>query len=138
MQPIPLGARGTYAMRVMPEHLANRFKDAILPEVLATPVMVSMMENAALNALKRYLDPGEIAVGIEVNVKHLAATPAGHQVEAVAEVIKIDGRRIEFAVSARDETEEIGRGSHARMAIDIERLKKRLEMKRGAMVGRGP
>ncbi len=116
-------------MRVMPEHLANQFKDAILPQVLATPVMVLMMENAALNAIRPYLDPGESAVGTEVNVKHLAATPAGHQVDAKAEVTKIDGRRIEFAVSARDETEEIGRGTHVRMIIDMNRLGARLAAK---------
>jgi fluoroacetyl-CoA thioesterase len=116
-------------MRVRPEHLANRFKDAILPQVFATPMMVLMMENAALNAIRPYLEPGESAVGTEVNVKHLAATPAGHQVEAEAVVTKIDGRRIEFAVSARDEIEEIGRGTHVRMIIDMNRLGARLAEK---------
>jgi fluoroacetyl-CoA thioesterase len=58
MGQIPLGAKGTFTLRVLPEHLANRFKDAILPQVLATPVMVLMMENAALNAIRQYLDPG--------------------------------------------------------------------------------
>ncbi len=63
MRQIPLGTRGTFTLRVLPEHLANRFKDAMLPQVLATPVMVLMMENAALNAIRPYLDPGESAVG---------------------------------------------------------------------------
>jgi fluoroacetyl-CoA thioesterase len=102
MRPIQPGARGSYSMQVQPQHLANQFKDTILPEVFATPMMVLAMENAALNAIRPYLDPGESAVGTVVNVKHLAATPAGHRIVAEAEVTKIDGRRIEFAVSARD------------------------------------
>jgi predicted thioesterase len=84
MRQIPLGARGTSALRVQPEHLANRFKDAMLPEVLATPVMILIMENAALNAIRPFLDAGESAVGSAVDVKHLAATPVGHEVRATA------------------------------------------------------
>ena len=73
MRQIPLGARGSSALRVQPEHLANRFKDAILPQVLATPVMILIMENAALNAIRPFLDAGESAVGTAVDVKHFAA-----------------------------------------------------------------
>jgi predicted thioesterase len=93
-------------------------------------MMVLAMENAALNAVKAYLDPGESAVGTDVNVKHLAATPVGHRVDAEAVVTKAEGRKIEFAVSARDETEEIGRGTHARAVVDIDRLNKRLAAKK--------
>ena len=100
MKQIPIGTTGTAALRVRPEHLANRFKDATLPQVFATPVMVLVMENAALNAIKPYLEPGESAVGIAVDVKHLAATPVGHDVRATAEVVGVDGKRIEFKVSA--------------------------------------
>ena len=129
MRPIPVGAKGTYSLRVMPAHLANQFKDAALPKVFATPMMVTAMENAALNAVRAYLDPGESAVGTAVNIKHLAATPAGHQVTAEAVVTKVDGRYIEFDVTARDETEEIGKGTHARMVVDMARLDKRLAAK---------
>ena len=89
MKQIPLGTTGTATLRVQPEHLANRFKDAILPPVLATPVMILIMENAALNAIKPFLDAGESAVGIAVDVKHLAATPVGHDVRATAEVVGV-------------------------------------------------
>ena len=58
MKQIPLGAKGSFNLLVQPEHLANRFKDAILPPVFATPVMIMVMENAALNAIRAYLDPG--------------------------------------------------------------------------------
>jgi len=130
MRPIPVGARGTYTLRVTPAHLANQFKDAALPKVFATPMMVTAMENAALNAVRDYLDPGESAVGTLVNVRHIAATPAGHQVTAVAEVTKVDGRRIEFTVSARDEIEEIGNGTHERMVVDMARIDRRLNSKK--------
>ena len=130
MRTVPIGARGSFSIQVERQHLASQFKDAILPEVFATPMMVLAMENAALNAIKPYLDPGESAVGTEINVKHIAATPAGLQVRAEAVVSGVYGRRIDFAISARDETEEIGRGTHIRIIIDIECLNKRLEAKR--------
>jgi fluoroacetyl-CoA thioesterase len=130
MRPIPVGAKGSFTMRVRPAHLANQFKDVSLPQVFATPMMVTIMENAALNAVREYLDPGESAVGTIVNVRHLAATPVGHQVTATAEVTKVDGRRIGFKVSARDETEEIGNGTHERMVVDMARLDKKLAAKK--------
>jgi fluoroacetyl-CoA thioesterase len=129
MRAIPVGAKGSYALRVTPAHLANQFKDAALPPVFATPMMVTAMENAALNAVRRYLDPGESAVGTGVNIRHLAATPVGHRVTAEAEVTKVDGRRIEFKVTARDEVEEIGNGTHERMVVDLPRLHQRLNVK---------
>ena len=129
MRAIPLGVTGSYALTVAPEHLASRFKDAILPPVLATPIMILMMENAALNAIRAYLEPGESAVGSAISVRHLAATPTGHSVTATAEVIGVAGRRIEFAVSARDEVEVIGEGTHERAVIDVRRLMQRLEGK---------
>jgi fluoroacetyl-CoA thioesterase len=130
MRPIPLGVKGTFTLRVMPAHLANRFKDAMLPEVFATPMMITAMENAALNAIRGYLEPSESAVGTAVDVRHLAATPVGHEVTAEAEVTSIDGRRIMFRVNARDEKEEIGRGTHERVIVDLRRLDERLAAKR--------
>src|ERR1700751_2790489 len=109
MREIPLGTKGDYTMRVEPEHLASKFKDDLLPQVLATPMMVLAMENAALNAIRLFLDANESAVGKSINTDHLAATPVGHEIQGFAEVIRVEGRRIEFKVSARDEVEEIGR-----------------------------
>jgi fluoroacetyl-CoA thioesterase len=91
--------------------------------------MVTAMENAALNAVRDYLEPGESAVGTLVNVRHIAATPAGHRITAEAEVTKVDGRRIEFKVSARDEIEPIGDGTHERMIVDLKRLDQKLKAK---------
>ena len=132
MRDIPVGAKGTYSLKVMPAHLANQFKDISLPPVFATPMMVTAMENAALNAVRDYLDPGESCVGTLVNVRHLAATPVGHRVTAEAVVTKVDGRRIEFTVTARDETEEIGNGTHERMVVDLARIAKKLASKKPA------
>jgi fluoroacetyl-CoA thioesterase len=129
MRSILVGAKGSFALRVRPEHLASRFKDPMLPNVLATPMMILAMENAALDAIRAFLEPGESAVGTGIDVRHLAATPLGHEVKAEAEVTKVDGRRIEFTVSARDETEEIGRGTHHRMVVDIGRMNERLAKK---------
>lgn len=129
MRQIPIGTKGTFTLRVRPEHLANQFKDAILPQVLATPVMILLMENAALNAIRSFLEAGETAVGSAIEVRHLAATPVGHEVVAEAEVTKVEGRRIEFKVSARDETEEIGSGTHQRMLINIDSFNARLANK---------
>ena len=88
MRQIPLGVKGSFNLLVQPEHLANRFKDAMLPPVLATPVMIMVMENAALNAIRAYLDPAESAVGTAVNVRHLAATPLGRLVSGEADCRK--------------------------------------------------
>jgi predicted thioesterase len=101
----------------------------MLPQVFATPMMIMAMENAALNAIRGYLDPGESAVGTAVDIRHLAATPVGHDVTAQAEVTGVDGRRIAFNVSARDENEEIGSGTHARVVVDVRRLDERLAAK---------
>ncbi|HEY8053767.1 MAG TPA: thioesterase family protein [Steroidobacteraceae bacterium] len=109
------------------EHLANRFKDAMLPPVLATPVMIMAMENAALNAIKPFLEAGESAVGTRVEVLHLAATPVGRQVVARARVTRVDGRRIEFQIEATDGVAPIGTGTHERMVIDMVRFLERLK-----------
>ena len=129
MRSIPVGAKGSFTLVVSPEHLANRFKDAMLPPVLATPVMIMMMENAALNAIKPYFDTGECALGTHVDVRHLAATPLGRTVTADAQVIRVDGKRIEFQIEASDGAERIGTGTHERMVIDLPKFSERLKAK---------
>ncbi|KRQ09670.1 MULTISPECIES: thioesterase family protein [Bradyrhizobium] len=129
MKRISTGTTGRFTLVVKPEHLANRFKDSILPPVLATPVMIMAMENAALNAVRDYLEPGESVVGTMVNVQHLAATVVGQTVTAMAEVTAVDGRRIAFSVRASDEIEEIGKGTHERMVVELAKLRKRLDEK---------
>lgn len=129
MRAIPVKAKGSFTIVVTPAHLASQFKDAMLPPVFATPMMVLAMENAALNAIRDYLDPGETAVGTAIDIRHVAATPVGQLVTAAAEVTEVRGRRIVFAVTAHDEVEDIGMGSHERMVIDLDSLTRRLEAK---------
>ena len=131
MTSIPPGASGSFTLLVTSEHLANRFKDATLPPVLATPVMIMAMENAALNAIKPFLAAGESAVGTRVDVLHLAATPVGRQVVARAEVTKVDGRRIEFRIEATDGVAAIGKGTHERLVITMARFIERLNARSG-------
>ena len=129
MRAIPVGSQATFSLVVSPEHLANRFKDATLPPVLSTPVMIMTMENAALNAIKPYFEAGETAVGTRVDVSHLAATPVGRRIVAFAEVTSIAGRHIEFRVHAMDGTDEIGRGTHGRVVIDLAAFTERMAAK---------
>ena len=129
MLPIPVGATGRTELMVGPEHLAIHVKSDILPAVLATPIMVLIMETAALDAVRPYLEPNESCVGTHVDVAHLAATPADQRVIAEATVTEVDGRRVSFNVTARDEHEEIGRGTHQRVVIDVAAFAERLAKK---------
>lgn len=129
MRFIPLGTKGRFELLVESGHLANRFKDVILPPTFATPMMVLIMENAALNAVRDFFDPGETAVGTKIHVAHVAATPIGHHVHAEAEVLAVEGQRIEFRVAAWDETGEIGHGTHERTVVDLARITSRLVKK---------
>ena len=131
MRPIPNGAQGQYELRVESAHLANRFKDSILPPVFSTPYLILIMENAALNAIRQYLEAGESAVGTHVDVRHLVATPVGHEVVGHAEVTGTDGRRIFFRVWAMDGQEEIGTGTHERTVVNIARIIERMTAKYG-------
>ena len=130
MRDIPIGTMGRASLIVRQEHLASQLKSSLLPPVLATPIMILVMENAALDAIRPFLDEGESAVGTVVDVRHLAATPIGQQVTAEARVTEVSDRRIVFAVAARDEVEEIGNGTHERMVVDLTRLGQRLEAKK--------
>ena len=132
MKEIPVGAKGLFSLVIQPKHLANQFKDAMLPPVLATPVMIMVMENAALNAIKAYLEPGVSAVGTRVDIRHLAPSPLGATVTGEAEVTRVDGRHVSFTVRATDDAEEIGVGTHERVVVDLARLQKRLDAKRAS------
>ncbi len=98
--------------------------------VFATPAMIALMEGAAVAAIDHLLPEGQASVGVMVNIRHLAATPLGHQVRARAEVTGIDGRQVSFKVEAWDEKEKIGEGTHTRFVIDLARYMQRLDSKR--------
>jgi predicted thioesterase len=131
LKAIPTGVQGEYVHRVESAHLANRFKDSILPPVFSTPYLILIMENAALNAIKQYLESGESAVGTRVDVRHLVATPVGREVVGHAEVTGTEGRKIFFRVWAMDGEEEIGAGTHERTVVDVSRIIERMAAKYG-------
>lgn len=98
-------------------------------KVLATPVMVSLMEEAALNAVEGFLPVGHQTVGIRLDITHTAATPVGMRVTARAELTKVEGRRLTFHVSAKDEKELIGEGVHERIIVNVARFDERTQRK---------
>jgi fluoroacetyl-CoA thioesterase len=131
VKPIPDGAQGRYVHRVESSHLANTFKDGILPPVFSTPYLILIMENAALNAIKQYLEPGESAVGTHIDVRHLVATPVGRELVGHAQVTGTEGRKIFFRVWAMDAGEEIGAGTHERTVVNVSRIVERMTAKYG-------
>lgn len=98
-------------------------------KVLATPVMVSLMEEAALNAVEGLLPAGHQTVGTRLDISHTAATPVGMRVTARAELTRVEGRRLTFRVSAADEREVIGEGVHERIVINVARFDQRAQEK---------
>jgi fluoroacetyl-CoA thioesterase len=100
-------------------------------KVLATPVMIMLLEEAALNAVEGLLSPGYQTVGTHLDVSHIAATPVGMRVDAHAELTAVDGRKLSFRVWAEDEVERIGEGTHERIIVEVERFDKRTRAKTG-------
>lgn len=91
-------------------------------DVLATPAMVALMENAAMMAVRDSLPEGSTTVGTEISTTHIKASPLGARVTALAELVEVDGRRLTFTVKAWDERGPIGEGSHTRFVVDRERF----------------
>jgi fluoroacetyl-CoA thioesterase len=107
-----------------PPHLRG---DAI--RVLATPEMVRLVEQTAIQCVQPCLKPGQTTVGTVVNVKHLAATPEGMTVNITVELTEVDRRRLSFRFEVRDDTEKAGEGTHERFIIDREQRLPRLQQK---------
>jgi predicted thioesterase len=128
MRQVPIGAKGIHEFTVAHTDLAATMEPS-LPPVLATAMMSLAMELAAIDAIKTYLEPGEMSVGVTVNVTHTAATPEGWKVRTEAEVTKAEGRRLEFIVRAFDEKEEIGNGTHTRAVTDRAKFDQRFAAK---------
>ncbi len=98
-------------------------------DVFATPMMVALMEAAAVDCVERLLPPGCTSLGTHVDVSHDAPTPLGMTIHATATLKSIDARTLNFQVEARDGTEVIGRGSHRRVVVDIEKFMQKLARK---------
>jgi predicted thioesterase len=122
------GLIGSADLLVGPEHTAPRVGSGMVA-VLATPVMINVIEAAALAAVEHLLPPGHQSLGIHLDVRHFAATPVGMRVQATAELTGVDGRTLTFKVMARDECEPIGDGTHQRVVVNVSRFDGRVQRK---------
>ncbi len=113
---------------VAKQHTATHLESGGV-EVLATPVMVALMEVAARNMVDPHLEPGFMTVGTGLDIKHLAATPLGMRVRARAELVRVKGHRLEFKVEAFDEREKVGEGTHTRAIINLKNFWDKLQTK---------
>ena len=119
--PITVGCKGRAQLTVTQDKTAAAVGSGLVP-VFATPYMIALMENAAVNALAPYLAQGEGSVGTRLEVTHDAATPVGMQVWAEAELTAVEGRKLTFAVRAYDQAGPIGGGTHERFIIAVDRF----------------
>ena len=119
---------GEARTRVTGENTALKFGSGKV-DVFGTPAMIALMEEASINTVDKNLPDGYATVGIELIIKHIAATPEGMNVTASSELIEIDGRKLTFKVEAFDETEKIGEGSHQRYIIELDKFRDRARAK---------
>ena len=125
------GLTGASELVVGDEHTAPRVGSGLI-RVLATPVMINLMEAAALDAVEALLPSGHQSLGTRLDVTHVAATPIGMRVRAMAEVTAIDGRTVAFRVAAHDERDLIGEGTHVRVVVNVARFDRRVQDKLAA------
>lgn len=97
--------------------------------VLATPALVALMEQAAVRALEGRLPAGQTSVGVRIDIRHLAATPIGMGVRALARLVAAEGRRLTFQIEAWDDAEKVGEAIHERVVVDAERFMERVRAK---------
>ena len=122
------GLTGRAELHVGDEHTAPHVGSGAVP-VLATPVLVNLLEAAALSAAERCIPEGQQTVGVRLDIRHFAATPVGMKVRAQAEVINVDGRMIAFRVWAEDDVELIADGTHERVIITLAKFDARMRAK---------
>ena len=124
------GLTGSAELTVGEEHTAPSIGSGKV-RVLATPVMINLIEAAALAAIEHLLPAGYQSLGTLLNVRHLAATPVGMRMRAHATVTAVQGRTISFQVSAHDERELIGEGVHERVVVKVAKFDQRVQRKLG-------
>ena len=124
------GLEGHAELVVDEEHTAPRIGSGRV-RVLATPVMINLMEAAALDAAESLIPAGHQSLGTRLDVRHIAATPVGMRVRATARLIGVEGRTLEFRVEAHDEKDLIGNGTHQRLVVDVARFDQRVQAKLG-------
>src|SRR5687768_6800902 len=122
------GLIGHAELVVGEEHTAPRIGSGKV-HVLATPVMINLIEAAALAAIEHLLQPGYQSLGTHLDVHHVAATPVGMRARATAEVTKVDGRTVTFNVEVHDEKDLIGHGTHERVVVNVAKFDARVQKK---------
>ena len=122
------GLEGHAEIVVGEQHTAPRIGSGRV-RVLATPVMINLMEAAALDAVENLIPAGHQSLGTRLDVRHIAATPVGMRVRATAKLLAVDGRTLEFRVEAHDEKDLIGDGVHTRLVVNVERFDQRVQAK---------
>jgi fluoroacetyl-CoA thioesterase len=125
---IKIGMSAERRLVVAPERTVGHFL-AGMPMVYATPMMILEMEMTSGDAINKYLKPGWITVGTEVDIRHLAASPVGATIRTTAKVIAVERRVIRFEVEAFDDQRRIGEGRHARGLVNLESFTKRFGAK---------
>lgn len=128
--PITVGLKGKAETVVTPSNTADAVGSGLVP-VFATPYMVALMENAAVNAVQAHLEEGLGTVGTRLDVTHDAATPIGMKVWAEAQVTAVEGKKITLSVRAFDEAGPIGGGTHERFIITVDRFLAKAQAKKG-------
>ena len=125
MEKLRIGLLGESKITVTNSNTAVAYGSGDI-SVFATPAMIALMENAALNSVQPFLSEGMTTVGVDIKVKHIAATPLGMEVVAKSELIEIDGKKLVFKVEAFDEKDKVGEGTHERFAIVSEKFMKKV------------
>lgn len=120
------GLARTETFTVEPRHTASHIGSGDL-QVLSTPSLIAFMESTALHLLADYLEPGYSSVGMQVDIRHLAPTAQGKQVQVTATVQTVDGRKINFQVEAQEGEKQISTGTHRRAIIQVERFLQSLQ-----------
>ena len=128
---LPAGLTGSAELVVGEQHTAPRIGSGRI-RVLATPVMINLIEAAALAAVEQSLPEHHQSLGTHLDVTHIAATPVGMKVRATAEIIRVEGRTVHLKVKAEDERELIGDGLHERVIVNVEKFSQRVKRKLGA------
>ncbi len=123
---ISIGTVGTAEVAVTAVNTADVMGSGALP-VFATPAMCALMEKAAVLAGEDFMEDGESTVGIKLAISHDAPSPLGAEITATATITAVEGRKVSFAVEAREGDRIIGKGTHERFIIDCERFMNKLK-----------
>jgi fluoroacetyl-CoA thioesterase len=132
LENVGIGMTAEKTVTVTPEMTVGHFV-ANMPQVYATPMMILHMEMASGAAIASHLPNGFVSVGMDVKVRHLAATPVGRTVRAISRVVQIDAKSVVFEVEAWDGDRKIGDGTHRRGIVNVEDFERRFGVKQLTM-----